>query len=143
MLSTLLCLTLMFMPEFLELSGSINIVRDLRLVSTSFSSDEDLQFVKMEYVVDNMGCEACVSAVEGIISRHKGVATGKITSFDFGKVEIHVDATILSLGQRKIFEQELDHLLRLDGYELHEKGWITKKMEMETEMEKEHKGVFK
>lgn len=132
LLSTLMCLVLMFMPEFLEIVGDFNSRRELRAASKSSTSIEDREFVRVEYVVDNMGCEACVNAVEGIISRHKGVAVNKVTSFDFGEVDMYVDATLLTLGQKEIFERELDELLRVDGYELHEKGWTTKKMEMET-----------
>ena len=106
------------MPECLELSRNFHIVRDIQPTSEA-SSNEDLKFITMEYVVDNMDYETCVNAVGGIISRQKGVAKSKITSFESGKLEMHVDATISSLGQRQSFEQELDRLLRLDDYELH------------------------
>lgn len=140
LLSTLLCLILMFMPEFLEVIGDFNTASELLAASKASSSSEDRQFKKMEYVVDNMGCEACVNAVEGIIMRHKSIATCKITSFDFGKVDIYVDTDMLRLGQQQVIERELDDLLRVDGYELHEEGWTTKKMEME--MKRKHTSAF-
>ncbi len=153
--STLICLFLMFMPEMLEYGRDIITTQKLQSLAASSSSSgksgADVQqrsLVKLEYVVDNMGCEACVSAVEGIVSRHDNVAMGKVTSFDLGTLDLYVyedvnagkvtgtsssmsDSDRGATSSRRRLEREINDLLEQDGYELHEKGWITKRMKME------------
>eukprot|EP00553_Chaetoceros_curvisetus_P013648 CAMPEP_0204640844 /NCGR_PEP_ID=MMETSP0717-20131115/48987_1 /ASSEMBLY_ACC=CAM_ASM_000666 /TAXON_ID=230516 /ORGANISM="Chaetoceros curvisetus" /LENGTH=206 /DNA_ID=CAMNT_0051661369 /DNA_START=91 /DNA_END=711 /DNA_ORIENTATION=- len=148
--STLICLFLMFMPEFLDFGRDIITAQKLQSMasSSSSSSSEKATLVKLEYVVDNMGCEACVSAVEGIVSRHDNVAMGKVTSFDLGTLDLYVHEdvdvdkitdTSSSISDsepgksRTRLEREINDLLQQDGYELHEKGWITKRMKMEND----------
>mmetsp|Transcript_12547 Transcript_12547/g.23561 ORF Transcript_12547/g.23561 Transcript_12547/m.23561 type:complete len:101 (-) Transcript_12547:10-312(-) len=83
-----------------------------------------------------MVSEACVNAVERILSQHESVAKSGVVSFNMGEVEIYIDENDerwISLGldlsarQRKL-EDDLNSMLRSQGYELHERGWVTKKM---------------
>ena len=70
-----------------------------------------------------------MKAVEDAVSQHEDVVVGKIISFDTGDINIFVDSSILvDQSRQQSFERELDDLLRLGGYEIHEKGWTTKKM---------------
>jgi len=124
MLSSIMCFSLMFMPEALNFAGDWKNETLMRS-----SQDQQRQLTKLEFVVDNMGCEACVKAVEDAVSQHEDVVVGKIISFDTGDINIFVDSSILvDQSRQQSFERELDDLLRLGGYEIHEKGWTTKKM---------------
>lgn len=127
MLSSIMCLSLMFMPE------AVNFVGDWKNKALMRSSkDQKQRLTKLEFVVDNMGCEACVKAVEDTVSRHEDVVIGKITSFETGDIDIFVDSSILAdQSRQQSFERELDDLLRMGGYEIHQKGWETKKMKAE------------
>jgi len=123
-LSSILCITLMFMPELLGYIG--NSGNKVLLVG---GGSKPGHLVRMEYVVDNMGCEACINAVERLITGQDGVAKSKVASFDSGQVEIYVDGEWDAARQTE-FELSLDLVLNTHGYELHPKGWVTKKMKM-------------
>ena len=125
---SVLCLALMFSPEILTFYG--NYTRgDLLLLSKTIEADRE-NIIRIEYVVDNMGCEACINAVERLISGRVGVAKTSVTSFDTGEIEIYVEEKQWDGLRKKTFEEDLDHILQEHGYELHEKGWVTKKMKM-------------
>eukprot|EP00406_Dinophysis_acuminata_P004414 CAMPEP_0179218100 /NCGR_PEP_ID=MMETSP0797-20121207/4282_1 /TAXON_ID=47934 /ORGANISM="Dinophysis acuminata, Strain DAEP01" /LENGTH=119 /DNA_ID=CAMNT_0020924403 /DNA_START=53 /DNA_END=409 /DNA_ORIENTATION=+ len=84
--------------------------------------------VRKRFVVDNMGCEACVNAVERILTQHPGVVYGRVTEFERGEVEVFVaDETANWVA---FSEQALDSRLRKHGYELHERGWETESMKL-------------
>lgn len=130
MLSSIMCLALMFMPEAVNFAGDWNNETLMRS-----SKDQQQRLTKLEFVVDNMGCEACVKAVEDTVSRHEDVVIGKITSFETGDIDIFVDSSVLAAQNRQqSLQQELDDLLRLGGYEIHQKGWKTKNMKAEAKL---------
>jgi hypothetical protein len=146
--STVLCLTLMFMPEMLEQwsNSQFRVRFDARGKGklNGIGNDIGNNVVKFEYVVDNMGCEACLHAVEKLVNEQTniGVVRSKVSSFDIGEIDIYVDIDMhvdvdgdsdsdsngVDNGWRDRFENELDGVLKEHGYELRPKGWVTKKM---------------
>lgn len=66
-ISTIICLILMFMPEGLQFFGGPAIA----------PSVESKNLLRLNYTVDNMGCEACVYSVEALISRQPGIVSAK------------------------------------------------------------------
>ena len=77
--------------------------------------------IKQTYVVDNMGCEACIDAVGRIINQADGVL--------YSSIELETgEATIYVAKDWNFNSLDLDQHLRHHGYELHEEGHITKKM---------------
>lgn len=137
---TVMCLALMFSPEILTFYGNRTNNIDLmfwttKQIETADNNDrENKSFVRLDYVVDNMGCEACINAVETLIRERKGVLKTSIVSFETGEVEIFVDEEGWDGPKRKYFEEDLDSALQEHGYELHQKGWATKKMNMNMKM---------
>jgi hypothetical protein len=147
--STVLCLALMFMPEMLEQWRHSHFRFDVRGKGKINGIGNDV--VKFEYVVDNMGCEACIHAVEKLVNEQTeiGVVRSKVSSFEMGEIDIYVDIDMhvdadagtrssgsdsdsdgVDNGWRDRFENELDGVLKEHGYELRPKGWVTKKMKL-------------
>ena len=145
--STILCLTLMFMPEMLEQWRHMRFQKGNGIGSGIGNLKNIKNVVKFEYVVDNMGCEACIHAVEKLVNEQMniGVVRSKVSSFEMGEIDIYVDIDI-GVGDRNIvndsngvnvdngwrdrFEHELDGVLKEHGYELRPKGWVTKQMKL-------------
>jgi len=140
-LESCLCLVLMLSPEMVTLYGNY---RSNGEVLPSYSKWRNLskdghaktdQLLRVNYVVDNMGCEACINAVERLIRKQEGVVKSTVVSFESGEVEIYLktdddDEEWNGGVQKKSFEENLDKILRNNGYELHDMGWVTKKMKM-------------
>ena len=103
---------LMFMPEGLKYFGGPSI------------APPTTNAVKKTFVVDNMGCEACIDAVGRIINRANGVVYSNI-ELDTGK------ATLWIAKDWNFDPKDLDKHLKHHGYELHEEGHITKKMQLD------------
>jgi copper chaperone CopZ len=108
-INTIITLTLMFMPEGLKYFGGPSI------------APPTTNAVKKTFVVDNMGCEACIDAVGRIINRANGVVSSNI-ELDTG------EATVWIAKDWNFDPKDLDKHLKHHGYELHEEGHITKKM---------------
>ena len=142
--ASVLCVFLMFMPELLEYFGNRHFEG---FANSADDSKENYQseILRMEYVVDNMGCEACIHAVEKLINGQDGVIRSKVVSFDSGEVEIFVSgkewngvtasaaadmASKVLSSRQETFERKLNEVLQQHGYELHPKGWVTKKMKL-------------
>ena len=66
LINTLITLSLMYMPEGLRMFGGPAI------------APPTADAIKQTYVVDNMGCEACIDAVQRIINRADGVLYSSI-----------------------------------------------------------------
>ena len=79
--STVLCLTLMFMPEMLEQWRHSQFRFDARGKGKINGIGIGNEVVKFEYVVDNMGCEAFIHAVEKLIREqtHIGVVCSTVS----------------------------------------------------------------
>ena len=137
-LSSLLCIFLMFSPEVLtmydqNLKGGafMDIFRQRNL-----DIDVETKVTRLNYVVDNMGCEACINAVEKLVTDFEAVVENNVVSLDTGEVEIFVDTTQwddFDVDQ-KAFENSLNSALQTHGYELHQKGWVTKRMKSSRDM---------
>jgi len=134
-ISTIMCLTLMFMPEMLEQlrHSSLDVIR------FGHQKVNGSDFTKMEYVVDNMGCEACINAVERLVDGQLGVISSKVSSFEMGEIDIYVGNDVTDPVWKDKFENELEEVLREHDYELHPRGWVTKKMKLEMRQTKFHK----
>ena len=112
LMNTFVTLSLMYMPEGLKLLGGPAI------------APPTADAVKQTYVVDNMGCEACIDAVQRIINRADGVL--------YSSIELQTGEATLWVAKDWNFNSEkLDQHLRHHGYELHEEGHITKKMKLD------------
>eukprot|EP00943_MAST-04B_sp_MAST-4B-sp1_P007617 g7617.t1 len=111
-INTIITLMLMFMPEGLKYFGGPSI------------APPTTNAVKKTFVVDNMGCEACIDAVGRIINRANGVVYSNI-ELDTGK------ATLWIAKDWNFDPKDLDKHLKHHGYELHEEGHITKKMQLD------------
>jgi len=126
----------MFSPEILTFYGNRTNAIDLmswttkQMETVDNSVHDKKSFVRLDYVVDNMGCEACINAVETLIREREGVLKTSIVSFETGEVEIFVDEARWDGSKRKAFEEDLDSALQEHGYELHQQGWVTKKMNL-------------
>lgn len=120
-LSTVICIVLMYMPEGLQLVGG-------SALAPAIGNVKDM--IRLEYTVDNMGCEACVFGVEGILTRQPGVISAKVTDFNLGEVEIVLNKAWIDYN-KNIFEKSVNDNLELHGYELHQRGWKTKKMKLD------------
>ena len=116
-MSTIVCLGLMFMPEILKMLGGPAIVASL----------DEKHIIKLEYTVDNMGCEACVYSVQGVLTIQSGVALAKITDFDLGEIEIYINKDWINDYEKETFENNLNETLLSSGFSLHDRGWKTKK----------------
>lgn len=141
-LSSVLCLGLMFMPELLEsIRHSSFIQRNSQTVNI-----DPRNVVELHYVVDNMGCEACINAVEKLMNSHMGVLSSKVNSFVTGDVNIQVNKEPYERNTEvtwtKYFEEELGDLLHTHGYELRSVGWVTKSMKLKEKKKKEMFGGF-
>ncbi|GFH55833.1 hypothetical protein CTEN210_12309 [Chaetoceros tenuissimus] len=141
-LSSLLCLGLMFMPELLEsIRHSSFIQRNSQTISI-----DPRNVVELNYVVDNMGCEACINAVEKLMNGHIGVLSSKVSSFETGEVNIQVNKELYERNTEvtwtKYFEDELGDLLHTHGYELRPVGWITKSMKLKEKKKQDLFGSF-
>jgi len=111
-MNTFVTLSLMYMPEGLKMLGGPAI------------APPTADAVKQTYVVDNMGCEACIDAVQRIINRADGVL--------YSSIELQTGEATLWVAKDWNFNSEkLDQHLRHHGYELHEEGHITKKMKLD------------
>mmetsp|Transcript_25777 Transcript_25777/g.29925 ORF Transcript_25777/g.29925 Transcript_25777/m.29925 type:complete len:246 (+) Transcript_25777:359-1096(+) len=115
--STILCISLMYMPEGLKLIGG-------PAIAPAVNHEH---VVKLEFTIDNMGCEACVNAVENILLRQSAVISAKVSSFDLGEAEVYINDHWLDIDIG-MFEQSMNDDLKKHGYELHNRGWKTKKM---------------
>ena len=108
-INTIITILLMYMPEGLKLLGGPAI------------APPTSNAIKQTYVVDNMGCEACIDAVGRIINQADGVL--------YSSIELETgEATIYVAKDWNFNSLDLDQHLRHHGYELHEEGHITKKM---------------
>jgi len=127
--STVMCLTLMFMPEMLEQMRHSNL--DLIRLGLGYQKLHGSEIIKMEYVVDNMGCEACINAVERLVDGKSGVVHSKVSSFKLGEIDIYVDNAGADPTWKEKFENELLEILKESDYDLHPRGWVTKKMTLD------------
>ena len=125
----------MFSPEILTLYGNYKKGEtSMHPFRKNIQSDhaDGKNLIRVEYVVDNMGCEACIDAVERLIQGQNGVVKTSVTSYVTGEVEIYIDEKRW-YDTKDTFAEELDQMLQKNGYELHEMGWTTKKMKMEND----------
>uniref|UniRef100_A0A0G4GBC2 HMA domain-containing protein n=1 Tax=Chromera velia CCMP2878 TaxID=1169474 RepID=A0A0G4GBC2_9ALVE len=109
---TLLTLLLLFLPEVLRYGGGPAI------------APPPGNARRLVFTVDNMGCEACESAVRLEMERFDGVLQAEV-DFETGRAEL------LAAEDWGFSESGLDERLRLRGYELHEEGWMTRKMKFD------------
>jgi len=175
-ISTALIILLMIMPEMLQLSNSLaerSYVDPIepfgplnRKILTS-GGQEDVEknilrvgasstLFPVRFVIDNMGCEACVNSVRTILATAcPGIVEVRGLDFSTGVVDLLVrskmsddesspprDETCLDFAEHDgvivglpncqnhlLFDfLNTDKILRSEGYELHEFGHITKKM---------------
>jgi len=108
--ATIVCLSLMFMPEGL---------RTMNTFQASSSADEISSIIKLDYKVDNMDCGGCVRAVEATLSKQSGVVSAKVLSLELGEVEVYLNKDLVENYERKEFDKILSDALMLKGYELH------------------------
>jgi len=79
------------------------------------------------WVVDNMGCEACVDGVTKMIEKTDGVLYTTV-DFESGEAEMYV-------ARDWKFDQDALNATLVDaGYELRPKGWETQKQKFEKKM---------
>ena len=135
LVETSLCLLLMFSPEMVTFYGNFanGHLPPSYMIMHRQNLDSVDHFFRVRYVVDNMGCEACINAVERVIRGQDGVVKSSVTSFQTGEVEIYLESNEGAPWddeKKIIFEEGLDKALKTYGYELHEIGWVTKKMKM-------------
>ena len=94
-----------------------------------------------------MTSEACINAVEQLLSKQEYVVKSTVLSVETGEVELYIaqdfnkrwelesnlgsesdsDPNVENMRNRFILE-DLNSMLQKHGYELHERGWVTKKM---------------
>lgn len=127
------------MPELLETIR----YRSISVRNGQTMNIDPRNVVELSYVVDNMGCEACINAVEKLMNGHKGVLSSKVSSFETGDVNIQVNKEPYQRNSEvtwtKYFEDELGDLLHTHGYELRPVGWVTKSMKLK---EKKKQDLF-
>jgi len=124
--TTFFTLFLSFLPELIMYSGG-----------SSLTVARKAGIEKEVFTIDNMGCEACVKAVEKILINTDGVIYGEITDFATGRAEIIVaDGLRKETNKWNSFYVNLNARLDKHGYELHHLGWTTKLMKIKEEKEK-------
>lgn len=117
-------LFLLYLPELLRYgsSGKVGIAPGLASGEPS-AVGAGGGLSELQFVTDNMGCEACEVSVKRILSQQNGVVAVDL-DFETGTTKIWVAE---GWGWE---EKEADDALRKAGYELRPKGWVTKKMKL-------------
>eukprot|EP00392_Amoebophrya_sp_AT5.2_P000912 g914.t1 len=117
-------LLLLYLPELLRYgsSGKVGIAPGLA-PSGEVSTTGGGGLSELQFVTDNMGCEACEISVKRILSQQNGVVAVDL-DFETGTTKIWVAE---GWGWN---DKEADAALRKAGYELKPQGWVTKKMKL-------------
>ena len=106
--ATLVTIALMFLPEILEVWDSSHpIIRHSLTVSPSTKE----QWVERRFVVHNMGCEGCQSAVRNLLELSPHIEMAHV-EWESGKVSVF-GSSVESLDM-----DSLGDLLQRHGYEL-------------------------
>ncbi len=106
--ATLVTIALMFLPDILEVWDSTHpIIRHSLMVSPSMK----VQWVERQFVVHNMGCEGCQSAVRNLLELSPHIEMAQV-EWESGKVSVF-GASVESLDM-----DSLGDLLQRHGYEL-------------------------
>lgn len=119
---TLLCASLMFMPEALRILSRSGSFTRLGAIAPSTTNLERLVFT-----VDNMGCEACETHVKHIVESFDGVVSVESVDFETGLLRVSVNR------DWQFDENQLDAKLEANGYDLLPEGSTTKRMLWESE----------
>jgi hypothetical protein len=117
-LTTVMTVWLMFLPELLQASGTATMLHPI-LRQTENIGDVSLLEYEANFIVDNMGCEACESNVKNILEAHVRDA---IVNWQTGLVRVRSD--------KEIMLDVLSQRLEYHGYSLHDDlNHFTKHME--------------
>ena len=119
---TVLCASLMFMPEALRVLSRNSSFSRLGAIAPSTTNTE-----RLVYTVDNMGCEACETHVKHIVESFDGVVSVESVDFETGLLHLSVNR------DWQFDENRLDAKLEANGYDLLPEGSATKRMTWEGE----------
>lgn len=118
---SIVCLSLMFLPETLRFGSAYN--GRLNAIAPSTGHTEHVV-----YTVDNMGCEACEAHVKRIVESFDGVVYVESVDYETGIMKLAVNR------DWNFNDKRLDAKLEAHGYDLLPEGSVTKKMQWDSDM---------